>query len=94
MTSELTYKVDFFKPRDAAGVVDLYRTVYGENYPVQSVYDTREIIRQEKCHETYRMVARSPDRDCRAYRCIPFCTTDPKPGSVRMRAADGPARLP
>ena len=61
MTSELTYKVDFFKPRDAAGVVDLYRTVYGENYPVQSVYDTREIIRQEKCHETYRMVARSPD---------------------------------
>jgi len=60
MTDELSYTIDDFRPGDAEGVVALYRAVYGENYPVRSVYDTKEIIRQEENHETYRMVARSP----------------------------------
>jgi len=60
MTTEPEYTIDDFRPEDAEGVVALYRAVYGENYPIRSVYDAREIIRQEESHETYRMVARSP----------------------------------
>ena len=61
MESKDACKIDFFRPEDAQGVVDLYRAVYGNEYPVRSVYDTGEILRQDACGETYRMVARMAD---------------------------------
>ena len=61
MTGEPAYGIDFFRPGDAAGIVALFHAVYGENYPAGGVYNPEEILRQEECHETYRMVARSPE---------------------------------
>lgn len=58
---ELTWKLDLFRPQDAGGVVELYREVYGENYPVRTVYDPQALIRQEETGEARRVVARAPD---------------------------------
>lgn len=55
----LTWVLDLFQPSDAAGIVDLYREVYGENYPVKAAYDPQELIRQQEAGEAWRAVARS-----------------------------------
>ncbi|SMD05326.1 hypothetical protein [Sporomusa malonica] len=54
-----SWEIDFFSPADALGVVELYRAIYGENYPRREVYDPEELIRQSEAGETYRMVART-----------------------------------
>lgn len=53
------YQIDQFRPSDATGVVELYRNVYGDEYPVKSVYDPASIIRQTETGETYRAVVRN-----------------------------------
>lgn len=53
------WAVDFFRPEDAAGVAELYRQVYGENYPVRDVYDPQKLIDQSLTGEAYRVVART-----------------------------------
>jgi len=53
------WEVDFFSPADAPGVVELYRAIYGDNYPRREVYDPEELIRQGDAGETYRMIART-----------------------------------
>ena len=53
------YQIDQFRPSDAAGIVALYRNIYGDEYPVKSVYDPAAIIRQTETGETYRAVARN-----------------------------------
>ena len=58
---ELTWELDLFRAADAEGIVDLYREVYGDNYPVKTVYDPAEIIRQDACGECWRAVARSAE---------------------------------
>ncbi|MBP2636069.1 MAG: hypothetical protein H6Q72_1976 [Firmicutes bacterium] len=52
------WEIDMFSPEDAAGVVELYRAVYGENYPIKTVYDSAEYIRQSQ-GDAYRVVART-----------------------------------
>ena len=56
---DLTWELDLFQAADAPGIVELYREVYGDNYPVKAVYDPAEIIRQDVCGESWRAVARA-----------------------------------
>ena len=58
MAEELTIRL--FEPEDAAAVVDLYRAVYGEEYPYKGVYDAAQIVCQHENGDTYRMVACTP----------------------------------
>ncbi len=58
---EPSWKLDQFRPADAPGIVDLYREIYGDNYPVKAVYEPQEIIRQEQQGDCWRAVART---DC------------------------------
>ena len=55
----LTWELDLFRSRDAEGVVELYRAVYGDNYPVKAVYDPQALIRQEDAGEAWRAVVRA-----------------------------------
>ena len=55
---EPTWELDLFQPSDAVGIVDLYREIYGDNYPVKAVYEPMEIIRQDEQGECWRAVAR------------------------------------
>ncbi|NLT23448.1 MAG: hypothetical protein GXX82_10400 [Syntrophorhabdus sp.] len=51
--------IDTFQPGDAAGVGDLFRKVYGEEYPVKLVYDAEGLVRAFEKHENIPAVARS-----------------------------------
>ncbi len=51
--------IDTFQPGDAAGVGDLFRKVYGEEYPVKLVYDPEGLVRAFEKHENIPAVARS-----------------------------------
>lgn len=50
------YTVRLMKDADAEGVIALYRSVYGENYPIREMYDAAHIIRQQKAGLMYRVV--------------------------------------
>ena len=56
---EQEWELALFQPRDAAGVVALYREVYGDSYPVAEVYDPAALVRQAEEGVTWRAVARS-----------------------------------
>ena len=53
------WTLDLFRPEDAAGVVGLYRGIYGENYHVSSVYDPIKLVAEQEQGDVYRAVARS-----------------------------------
>lgn len=78
LSDELPYTIDFFTPADAPGVVELFRAVYGEHYPVRAVYDPDELIRQEKTGDAYRMVARSPSGEVVGHISV-YRSTPPNP---------------
>jgi len=50
------YEIRLMKESDAPGVVDLYRAVYGEHYPIREMYDPRYIVQQQKAGLMYRIV--------------------------------------
>lgn len=54
-----TYEVDLFKPEDAPGVVDLFKAVYGDGYPIRIFYDTQALIEANETGEYYCVVART-----------------------------------
>ena len=57
---ESPWVIDVFNAENAEGVVELYRRIYGDHYPVKAVYDPKELIRQ--CSgDAYRLVARTVD---------------------------------
>lgn len=41
---------------DAQAVVDLYRTVYGDHFPIKEMYDPRHIVQQQEAGLMYRVV--------------------------------------
>jgi hypothetical protein len=51
--------IDTFQPDDAAGVGELFRNVYGDDYPVKLVYDPEGLVRAFEKHENIPAVARS-----------------------------------
>lgn len=53
------WELDLFRPSDAQGVADLYRSVYGEDYHVKSIYDPVQLIAMQDSGEAYRAVART-----------------------------------
>ncbi len=55
------YKIDLFRPGDAAGVAQLFREVYGEGYPVKIVYDPEQLVAAFENNEYIPVVARTPD---------------------------------
>lgn len=50
------YTVRLMKDEDAEGVIALYRSVYGENYPIREMYDKAHIIQQQEKGLMYRVV--------------------------------------
>lgn len=54
-----TITVDVFQPDDAADVGELFRSVYGEDYPVKLVYGPEELVEAFREQENIPTVARS-----------------------------------
>jgi hypothetical protein len=57
------FLVDDFRPEDAQGVAELYYAVYGENFPVDYVYDPKEIAAAAQRKETHLVVGRTETGD-------------------------------
>ena len=53
------WRIDLFRPEDAPGVISLYRSVYGDDYPVKTVYDPDHLCKEMEQGDVYRIVARS-----------------------------------
>ena len=53
------WQINLFRPEDASGVVSLYRSVYGNDYPVKTVYDPARLCQEMERGDVYRIVARS-----------------------------------
>ncbi|MFH0994686.1 MAG: hypothetical protein V1844_04210 [Pseudomonadota bacterium] len=57
------WEVDLFRPEDAEGVVRIFRTVYGEGYPVRTYIDPQLLIEANAARRTISSVARTPRGD-------------------------------
>ncbi|MBI4962350.1 MAG: hypothetical protein HY913_03665 [Desulfomonile tiedjei] len=49
-----------FKPEDAKGIVSLFRSVYGEGYPIRVFYDEEKLTEANAAGQYYSIVARNP----------------------------------
>ena len=54
-----TYEFDLFRPEDAKGVSQLFRTVYGDGYPIKTFVDPRLLIEANASGNTISSVART-----------------------------------
>ncbi len=54
------YEIDVFTPDDARGVAQLFREVYGDEYPVKIVYDPERLVAGFKSADYIPVVARAP----------------------------------
>lgn len=50
------YKVRLMQDSDAQAVVDLYRMVYGDHFPIKEMYDPQYIVQQQEEGLMYRVV--------------------------------------
>ena len=57
--SEEQIEVGLFRPADAKGIVDLFRAVYGEGYPIKVFYDEKGLTDANVDGEYYSIVART-----------------------------------
>lgn len=62
MMSELpkSFFIDTFRPEDAEGIVRLFRSVYGEGYPIRLFYDPQAIVAANRDGSYLSIVVRSP----------------------------------
>ena len=83
------WTVDFFKPEDANGVVELFRSVYGNDYHVKSIYDPDQLIAEQLSGKTYRAVVRTTAGEIIGHTA--FCATSSlNPSLYESRSAVGP----
>ncbi len=68
-----SYVFDFFRPEDAEGVVRLFKTVYGEGYPIRTFIDPELLIAENAAGRTISSVARTPKGDIVGHTAI-FCS--------------------
>jgi hypothetical protein len=54
------FTVGYFQPEDADGMVRLFRSVYGEGYPIRLFYDPQAITAANAEGRYYSIVARAP----------------------------------
>ena len=58
-----TYEFDLFRPEDAEGVSQLFRTVYGDGYPIKTFIDPKLLTEENAAGRTISSVARTPKGD-------------------------------
>jgi hypothetical protein len=63
ITPGQTWEIDLLRPEDAIGVVRLFRTVYGEGYPIPAFVDPEELIQANAEKRIISSVARTPSGD-------------------------------
>ncbi|MCD6533902.1 MAG: hypothetical protein J7L25_07475 [Deltaproteobacteria bacterium] len=57
------WQVDHFKPEDAEGVASLFRSVYGDNYPIRAYIDPELLKTENAAGRIISSVAKTPNGD-------------------------------
>ena len=57
--SDVQYSVDLFRPEDAQGIVRLFESVYGNDYPIRLYYEPEQLTRANQTGECHSVVART-----------------------------------
>ncbi|RJR38523.1 MAG: hypothetical protein C4576_22175 [Desulfobacteraceae bacterium] len=65
--------VDFFRPEDAEGVVRLFLSVYGEEYPIRTYVDPELLAKENASGRTISSVARTNKGDIAGHVAL-FCS--------------------
>ena len=68
--SDHIYEIDLFKPSDAAGVAQLFRGVYGDEYPVKVVYNPEQLVTAFQNGEYIPVLARTSDNRIVGYTAL------------------------
>ncbi len=58
-----SYVIDLFRPEDAEGVVHLFKTVYGEGYPIRTFIDPKVLTEENAAGRAISTVVRTPKGD-------------------------------
>ena len=66
----LEWEVDFMRPEEAPQVVDLFKLVYGEGYPIQLFLDPDELAKQNREENYISSVARTSKGDIVGHNAI------------------------
>lgn len=59
--SDAQYRVDLFRPEDARGIVQLFESVYGRDYPIRLYYDPEALTKANLTGECRSVVARNTE---------------------------------
>ena len=57
------WQIDLFRPEDAAGVADLFRAVYGVDYPIRTYVEPELLKKENAAQRVISSVARTPNGD-------------------------------
>lgn len=68
--NEADYRIDTFRPEDAHGVGDLFRSVYGEDYPIKLAYSPSALIAAFEKGENIPAVARTSSGKVIGYEAL------------------------
>jgi hypothetical protein len=78
-----SFAADAFRPEDAAGIVNLFRVVYGEAYPLARYYDPDWITRANADGELISVVSRTPSGDIVAHSAL-YRSSPANPGLLEL----------
>jgi hypothetical protein len=56
----MSFHVGIMEPKDAPGLVELFRAVYGDNYPIREMYDPEYLLAHQERRAMYHIIARDP----------------------------------
>jgi hypothetical protein len=65
-----SFEIDLFRPEDALGVTRLFKTVYGDGYPIQKFIQPELLIAENAAGRTISSVARTPGGDIVGHNAI------------------------
>lgn len=71
------WEVDLFRPEDAEGVARIFRSVYGEGYPVRTYVDPHLLIEENAARRTISSVARTLRGDVVGHNALYNSAADP-----------------
>jgi hypothetical protein len=66
------WEIDLFRPEDAEGISQLFRTVYGEDYPIHQFLKPERLIEENATGQTISSVARTPKGDIIGHNALFF----------------------
>lgn len=78
-----SFTADAFRPEDAAGIVNLFRAVYGDGYPLKRYYDPDWITSANANGELISVVSRTPSGNIVAHSAL-YRSSPANPGLLEL----------